>query len=115
MVDYYKILNLPKNAMPDEIEEAYRKYAPVHIINSKTDETFKYICRAYEVLSCPETRSKYDKDGYIRLNFTDPKVIFDSVFYPCTYVTRHFSNRYPLYNDLNIHDNIETSKILGKG
>ena len=115
MVDHYKILNLPRNAMPSEIDEAFRKYAPIHIINSKTDSTFNQLCQSYEILSDPGLRVIYDKKGIIHINFTDPKIIYDSVFYPSKYVTRHFSNKHPIYNDYMIKDSIANSYSLGRG
>ena len=50
-MDYYKILNLSRNATYDEINESFKTYASMHIINSKKDLTFTYLCQAYEILS----------------------------------------------------------------
>ncbi len=66
--DYYKILGVDKKASQAEIKKAYRKLAvKYHPDKTKGDkaleEKFKDINEAYEVLSDPEKREKYDKLG----------------------------------------------------
>lgn len=66
--DYYKILGVEKNADAKEIKKAYRglarKYHPdVNPGDKKAEEYFKEINEAYEVLSDPEKRQKYDRLG----------------------------------------------------
>ncbi|MCS6904567.1 MAG: J domain-containing protein [Bacteroidia bacterium] len=66
--DYYKILEVPRNASQEDIKKAYRKlarkYHPDLNPNNKiAEEKFKQISEAYEVLSNPETRKKYDMLG----------------------------------------------------
>lgn len=67
-VDYYKILELDKNAGDAEIKKAYRKLARKYHpdlnpndVNAK--KKFQQINEANEVLSDPEKRKKYDKYG----------------------------------------------------
>lgn len=67
-IDYYKILDLSKNATEKEIKKAYRKFArkyhPDLNPNDKVAELkFKEVNEANEVLSNPENRKKYDKYG----------------------------------------------------
>lgn len=67
-VDYYKILELNKNASEDDIKKAYRKLARKYHpdLNPKDKEAtkkFQQINEANEVLSDPEKRKKYDKYG----------------------------------------------------
>jgi DnaJ-class molecular chaperone len=66
--DYYKILNVPKNATDKEVKQAYRKLArkyhpDVNPGNRQAEERFKEINEAYQVLSDPRRRAEYDQFG----------------------------------------------------
>lgn len=66
--DYYNILGVSKGAGKDEIRSSFRKLArqyhpDVAGDNPKAEEKFKEINEAYEVLSDPEKRQKYDRLG----------------------------------------------------
>lgn len=64
--DYYKILELDKNATPDEIKKSYRKLAlKFHPDKGGDEDKFKEISEAYSVLSDPDKKSKYDRFGTI--------------------------------------------------
>lgn len=67
-VDYYKILDVPKNASDSDIKKAFRKLArKYHPDLNANDQTakkkFQQINEANEVLSDPEKRKKYDSYG----------------------------------------------------
>ena len=67
--DYYESLGLQKGASDDEIKKAYRKLAKqyhpdLHPGDKAAEERFKEIGEAYEVLSDPETKARYDQFGH---------------------------------------------------
>jgi molecular chaperone DnaJ len=67
--DYYEVLEVGKNATPEEIKKAYRKKALQYHPdknpgNSVAEEKFKEAAEAYEVLSNPEKKNRYDQFGH---------------------------------------------------
>ncbi|WP_185856167.1 molecular chaperone DnaJ [Blattabacterium cuenoti] len=68
--DYYEVLGISRNASSEEIKKAYRKlaikYHPDKNLDNKknAEEKFKEAAEAYEVLSNPEKRQRYDKFGH---------------------------------------------------
>ncbi|NER34556.1 MAG: molecular chaperone DnaJ [Oscillatoria sp. SIO1A7] len=65
--DYYEILGVSREADKDELKRAYRrlarKYHPDVNKEEGAEDRFKEINRAYEVLSEPEMRARYDRFG----------------------------------------------------
>ena len=66
--DYYAVLGVPRTASADELKKSFRKLArefhpDVAKDKKKAEEKFKEINEAYEVLSDPEKRKRYDELG----------------------------------------------------
>jgi len=66
--DYYETLGVPRTATPEEIRSAFRKKAREYHPDVAKDkvkgaEKFKEVNEAYEVLSDPAKRTKYDQMG----------------------------------------------------
>lgn len=67
-IDYYKILGVKKDIPQKDVREAYRKRAKqfhpdLHPNDPKAKAKFQALNEAYDVISDPEKRAKYDKYG----------------------------------------------------
>lgn len=67
-IDYYKILGVKKDIPQKDVRAAYRKRAKqfhpdLHPNDAKAKAKFQALSEAYEVISDPEKRAKYDKYG----------------------------------------------------
>ncbi|MHC4396310.1 MAG: molecular chaperone DnaJ [Planctomycetota bacterium] len=94
--DYYEVLGVSKNASADDIKRSYRrkamKFHPDKNPNDKDAETkFKECAEAYEVLSDPDKRQRYDQFGheglrgmgmhdYTHMRWQDIGSIFEDIF-----------------------------------
>ena len=87
--DYYEVLGVAKNAGEDDIKRAYRrlalKFHPDRNPNdAEAEKNFKEAAEAYEVLSDPEKRTRYDRFGHQGLSgtgfheFTNAEDIFEA-------------------------------------
>lgn len=67
--DYYEVMEVGKNASPDDIKKAYRKLAYQHHPdrnpgNKEAEDKFKEAAEAYEILSDAGKRQRYDQFGH---------------------------------------------------
>ena len=67
--DYYEVLGLSKGASDEEIKKSYRKMAKqyhpdLHPGDKDCEEKFKECSEAYEILSDPDKKAKYDQFGH---------------------------------------------------
>lgn len=87
--DYYEVLGVAKDSSPEDIKKAFRKaalkYHPDRNPGDKEAEAkFKEVAQAYEVLSDPERRARYDRFGHEGLSgvatrgYTSADEIFDA-------------------------------------
>src|SRR5215472_11818813 len=66
MKDPYSVLGVGKTASPEDLKKAYRRLAKkfhpdLNPGNKTTEQQFKEVTSAYELLSDPEKRARYDR------------------------------------------------------
>ena len=85
-MDYYAILGLEKDCSIDDIKKAYKKLAlqyhpDRHTTNKEYNEKrFVEVSQAYEILSDPNSKQKYDLQNDINITFTSPLQLFAQLF-----------------------------------
>ena len=67
--DYYEVLSVSRDASDQELKQAYRRLAIQYHPDKNSgdveaEEKFKEVAEAYQVLSTPELRSRYDRYGH---------------------------------------------------
>ncbi len=88
--DFYEVLGVSRDASPEEIKKAYRKKAIQYHPdknpgNKAAEEKFKEAAEAYEILSSPEKKQRYDQYGESGLGgnqggFSGQNMSMDDIF-----------------------------------
>src|SRR5882672_12347074 len=71
--DYYETLSVPRNASADDIRKSYRKLArkyhpDLNPGDKASEDRFKQVQEAYDVLSDPKKKQMYDQVGFYSEN-----------------------------------------------
>jgi len=115
--DYYKILEIERNASEDDIKKSYRKlalkYHPDRCKDVGAEDKFKEISEAYSVLSSPDKKRSYDVMGNsedFNFNGEDPFSVFNNIFqqHLSTFMNMKYENE---INVDNIFNNLSGGKM----
>lgn len=91
-MSYYDILNVSKNATNDQIKKAYKilatKWHPDKNNHPDANNMFMNISKAYQVLSDPLLRKKYDNgnDDVVNVTMRNPYELFNEIMQIISYV-----------------------------
>ena len=112
MKNYYKILGVKNNANNQEIKRAYRKLAiKNHPDKGGSDEKFKEISEAYEILSDDNKRYKYDNNSILETYVgKNPYDLFDEIINKSDRIYMESKvNNIDIYDDYDLNDNYNNS------
>ena len=112
MKNYYRILGVKNNSNKQEIKRAYRKLAiKYHPDKVGSDEKFKEISEAYEILSDDNKRYKYDNNSILETYVVkNPYDLFDEIINKSDRMyMKSKVNNINIYDDLNLYDNYNDS------
>src|SRR5918998_4612330 len=99
--DLYEILGVGRDATDEDIKKAYRRlareYHPDVNPDPAAEERFKEVAAAYEILSDPQKRQRYDTygsaGGGVEFPFGDISDLFEAFFGAGSFGTRRTSQR----------------------
>lgn len=99
MINYYNVLGIDQNASDEQIKKAFKKLALKYhpdrnIGNSSTEESFKIVNEAYQVLSDAKKKARHD----LEINYSKRKSEIYQTTYPPTKSKKSVYDRYGKYN-----------------
>ena len=112
-MDYYSILEIEEDSNFEQIRKAYKKqalkYHPDKNKNENAEDKFKNVVEAYEVLSNPLRRERYDISRKMNKNFEfklSPEILKFTKFFFCEENLKKFANMtFNITNDLGLYNN----------
>ena len=112
-MDYYSILEIEEDSNFEQIRKAYKKqalkYHPDKNKSENAEDKFKNVVEAYEVLSNPLRRERYDISKKMNKNFEfklSPEILKFTKFFFCEENLKKFANMtFNITNDLGLYNN----------
>lgn len=109
--NYYETLGVSKESSSDEIKKAYRKKAlEFHPDKGGSEEMFKKVTEAYEILSNEETKGKYDRGENLKGNQNFQNFNHNDIFN--NFMNMHMHTNSNVNRQIKRNDYVHNIKIM---